>query len=198
MLFLFGATCMLVAGAAALPRARRELSEVGGISRVTLLLALVAYGGLGVSAIAAAYVSEWPLALAVPAAAIGGGALLAAGALLYGTARLQFRSFRLTWGLSTDRLVTDGVYAWSRNPQSVGWALVLLGAGLMGRSGSTLALAMLYWISCLVWVPLEERALHDQLGKHYDDYRRRVPRYFGLPRDRLGGRSGGAVSKFCS
>ncbi len=193
MLFVFGATCMLVAGAAALPRARRELSEVGGISCVTLLLALVAYGGLGASAIAAAYVSEWPLAFPVPAAAIGGGALLAAGALLYGTARLQFRSFRLTWGLSTDRLVTDGVYAWSRNPQSVGWALVLLGAGLMGRSGSTLALAILYWTSCLVWVPLEERALHDQLGKHYDDYRKRVPRYFGVPSDRLGGRSGGAV-----
>ncbi len=163
------------------------------MSRVTLLLALVAYGGLGASAIAAAYVSEWPLGLPMLAAAIGGGALLGAGALLYGTARLQFRSFRLTWGLSTDRLVTDGVYAWSRNPQSVGWALVLLGAGLMGRSGSTLALAVLYWTSCLVWVPLEEHALHDQLGKHYDDYRKRVPRYFGVPRDRLGGRSGGAV-----
>ena len=34
MLFVFGATCMLVAGAATLPRARRELSEAGGISRV--------------------------------------------------------------------------------------------------------------------------------------------------------------------
>ncbi len=193
MFFVFGASCMLIAGAAALPRARRELFEDGGISRVTLLLALVAYGGLGASAIAAAYVSEWPLGLPVLAAAIGGGGLLGAGALLYGTARLRFRSFRLTWGIRTDRLVTDGVYSWSRNPQSVGWTLMLMGAGLMGRSGSTLALGLVYWTSCLLWLPLEERALHRQLGKHYDDYRKRVAKYLGVPRDRLGGRFGGAL-----
>ncbi len=193
MFFVLGTSCMLLAGAAALPRARRELSEVGGISGVTLILVLVAYGGLAASAIAAAYVSEWPLAVPVLAAAIGGGVLLAAGALLYGTARFSFRSFRLTWGLRTDRLVSDGPYAWSRNPQSVGWTLMLLGAGLLGRSASTLALGLVYWISCLVWVPVEERVLHDRLGKHYDDYRKRVPRWFGVPRERFGGRSGGAV-----
>ncbi len=70
---------------------------------------------------------------------------------------------------------------------------MLLGAGLMGGSGSTLALGVLYWTSCLLWLPLEERALHRQFGKRYDDYRKRVPRYLGVPRDRLGGRSGGAV-----
>ncbi len=193
MFFVLGTSCMLLAGAAALPRARRELSEVGGISGATLILVLVAYGGHAASAIAAAYVSEWPLTVPVLASAIGGGVLLAAGALLYGTARFAFRSFRLTWGLRTDRLVSDGLYAWSRNPQSVGWALVLLGAGLMGRSGSTLALAVLYWTSCLVWVPLEERVLHERLGKQYDDYRKRVPRWFGVPRVGLGGRPGGTV-----
>ena len=193
MFFALGTSCMLLAGAAALPRARRELSEVGGISGVTLLLSLVAYVGLVTSAVAAAYVGEWQFAVPVLPAAIAGSVFLVAGALLYGTARLTFRSFRLTWGLMTDRLVSDGLYAWSRNPQSVGWTLMLLGAGLLGRSASTMALGVVYWTSCLVWVPLEERALHDRFGKQYDDYRKRVPRWFGVPRDRLRGRSGGAV-----
>ena len=193
MFFVLGTSCMLLAGAAALPRARRELYDVGGISSGTLLLALVAYGGLAASAIAAASVSEWPLAVPVLVAATGGGVFVAVGALLYGTARFAFRSFRLTWGLRTDRLVSDGAYAWSRNPQSVGWALLLLGAGFLGRSASALALGVLYWTSCLVWVPQEERALHERLGKKYDDYRKRVPRWFGVPRDGLRGRSGGAV-----
>ena len=149
---------------------------------MTLLLVLVAYGGLAASAIAAAYLGEWPLGVPLPAAAIGGGIVLAAGALLYGTARFAFGSLQLTWGLRTDRLVCDGLYARSRNPQSVGWTLMLLGAGLVGRSGSTLALGLVYWTSCLIWVPLEERVLRDRWGKQYDDYRKRVPRWFGVSR----------------
>lgn len=188
MFFILGTSCMLLAGALALPRARTELSGVGGISGVTFLLVLVAYGGLAASAIAAVYVGEWPLVVPVLPAAIGGVVLLSAGTLLYGTARLAFRSFALTWGLATDRLVSDGLYAWSRNPQSVGWTLMVLGGGLLGRSASTLALGVVYWISCVVWIPLEERTLHDRLGKQYDDYRKRVPRWFGVPRDRLRGR----------
>ena len=88
--------------------------------------------------------------------------------------------------------MTDGIYNWSRNPQSMGWALVLAGAGLVGRSGSTLVLAVLYWVSCLVWVPLEERVLQRRFGQTYDEYRRRVPRYVGIPRDGIADGSGRA------
>jgi protein-S-isoprenylcysteine O-methyltransferase Ste14 len=177
----------------ALPRVYRELSEVGRISVTTLLLLMVAYGGLGGCAIAAALVGEWPFAMPASAGIGVGATMVGVGGALCGAAHMQFRSFRLTWGLRTDRLVTEGIYSWSRNPQSMGWALVLAGAALMGRSGSTLALAVVYWVSCLVWIPLEERVLQRRFGQAYDEYRRRVPRYLGILRASIGDRPGRAA-----
>ena len=193
MFFTLGSISIIGVGALALPRVYGELLEVGRVSLTTLILLMVAYGGLGGCAIAAALVGEWPFAMPAPAAIGVGAIMVAVGAALWGAARLQFRSFRLTWGLRADRLVTDGIYNWSRNPQSMGWALVLAGAGLMGRSGSTLVLATFYWVSCLVWVPLEERLLQHRFGQAYDEYRRRVPRYLGVLRDSFGDGSGRAA-----
>ena len=193
MFVALGSISILGAGAVALPRAYRELSEVGRVSHTTLVLLMVAYGGLGGCAIAAAWVGEWPFAMPALTAIGAGTIMVTVGAALYGAARLQFRSFRVTWGLRTDRLVTDGMYSWSRNPQSMGWALVLAGAGLMGRSGSTLVLVVLYWVSCLVWVPFEERLLHCRFGQAYDEYRKRVPRYLGISGDSIADGSGRAA-----
>ncbi len=193
MFVALGSISILGAGSVALSRTYRELSDVGRVSLTTLVLLIVAYGGLGGSAIAAAWVGEWSFAMPALAAIDVGAIMIAVGAALCGAARLQFRSFGLTWGLRTDRLVTDGIYSWSRNPQSMGWALVLAGAGLMGRSGSALVLAALYWVSCLVWVPLEERVLQRRFGQAYNEYRRRVPRYLEVSRDSSADGSGRAA-----
>ncbi len=106
--------------------------------------------------------------------------------------------YRPLWGVSAKhlglatnrgrrrlRLVSQSTKRWLDPDAAGGRAL--------GRSSSTLALGVVYWTSCLVWVPLEELALHDRFGEQYDYYRKRVPRWFGFPRDRLRGRSGGAV-----
>lgn len=63
-------------------------------------------------------------------AALGAGAgvlLTAVGAAMYLSAVYAYRSFKRLQGLDTTRLVTHGIYRWSRNPQSVGWVLVLVG-----------------------------------------------------------------------
>lgn len=173
---------MLVAGGLALRRARREMPEAGRISRATFALAFVAYVGVTASAFGAAFSREWPFTPESPAVRLTGGMLIVSGGLLYGVARLQFRSFRRTWGLQTDRLVTGGVYAWSRNPQCVGWFLVLVGTGLCGRSISGLLLAGVFGASCLASVPLEERFLYRRFGPVFEEYRERVPRFLGMPR----------------
>ena len=116
---------------------------------------------------------------------ISAGALpVVAGGTLYLAARLHFGSFRLTWGLDTSRLVTTGIYRFSRHPQSLGWILVLTGTGVMGRSTVGLLLAGVYGWTCLVWLPIEEGILEQRFGSEYRRYLAATPWFLGLPRDR--------------
>ena len=110
-----------------------------------------------------------------------------AGASLYIAARIEFRSFRRTWGLDSDRLVTTGIYRFSRNPQTLGAVLFLAGASLAGRSAVAVLLVTLLWGASLIWLPIEEKVLEHQFGDKYRGYRDAVPRYVGRQRKRTRG-----------
>ena len=110
--------------------------------------------------------------------------MVAAGLIGYSAARREFGSPRRNWGMQTDRLFTTGPYAYSRNPQLIGWALVLLGAAIAGCSGAALALAAIYWTGCLFTIRAEEQALERVFGEEYRRYRATVPRYMRLQRFR--------------
>ena len=179
---IVGAGCFLIGGALFLGRAPSELARKGRVSFFTFLAAFIAYAGLWLSVLVAAWHSYWPLPIPHESAWAFGGLLAFLGATVYLTARFQFRSFRLTWGLSAHRLVTTGLYRFSRNPQLVGWGLLLVGVALAGRSGAALLLAAMYSLSCLVSVPVEERALVRNYGAAYETFKSSVPRFFGLPR----------------
>ncbi len=141
-----GAAFLAAGGLIALRRAPVERARSGQVTVPTVIAAYVAYLGPSVCLVLASWWSPWPLppprGLAYPI----GGALLVAGLVGYIAARREFRSLRRNWGMRTDRLVTTGPYAYSRNPQLMGWALVLLGAAIEGRSGAALALAAIYWV----------------------------------------------------
>ena len=155
---------------------------------VFLFLVCIVDGVLGLCALLAAWKGVWPVAIPPFVAYTVGAITAVAGAALYGAARMCFGSFRQAWGLTMDRLVTDGVYRYSRNPQLVGWLLIITGASMAGRSGGALILAAVYALSCLVWIPVEERILERRFGEEYRKYRDAVPRYLGLPRhNRAGG-----------
>ncbi len=97
-------------------------------------------------------------------------------------ARIEFRSFRRTWGLENDRLVTTGIYRFSRNPQTVGAVLFLAGASLAGRSMVAALLVTLLWVASLIWLPVEEKALERLFGDQCRRYRNTVPRTVGRRR----------------
>ncbi len=78
--------------------------------------------------------------------------------------------------------VASGVYRWSRNPQNVGWAVVYVGAALFGRSGLALVLAGLFWVSFLIYLPLEEEHLGRIFGNEYREYAFRTARFWGRAR----------------
>jgi protein-S-isoprenylcysteine O-methyltransferase Ste14 len=119
-----------------------------------------------------------------PALAAGAGVVFAVlGAAIYLSAIYAYRSFKRLQGLDTTRLVTDGIYRWSRNPQAVGWTLVLVGAGLVRESAMVLLLAGGLWLAFRLYLPVEEELVHRLFGDAYERYRRRTHRYFGPPRE---------------
>jgi len=77
-----------------------------------------------------------------------------------------------------DDLKTDGLYAWSRNPQYVADMAIIVGWAVL--SASTWAVAFAFMAVFVLGIaPLaEEPWLEENYGQQYRDYRAKVRRYF--------------------
>lgn len=107
--------------------------------------------------------------------------LIVIGSLISIAGVIEFRSFKIMSGLTADKMVTTGIYRWSRNPQNVGWGLVLIGIALTGRSGVALMLAFVFWFFIHFYiVNVEEEFLKKSFGNSYENYYATTPRYLGL------------------
>ncbi len=77
-----------------------------------------------------------------------------------------------------DRLVTQGLFAHSRNPLYLGNFLAMMGLFVVHGSGGALLLgAAFYTIAYLAIVAAEEDYLRQRYGADYEAYLRRVPRF---------------------
>jgi protein-S-isoprenylcysteine O-methyltransferase Ste14 len=76
-------------------------------------------------------------------------------------------------------LVTDGVYAWTRNPGFLGLWMALTGIGVaFALDWLLIVIIPACALVSRVVVQREELFLEQKFGKAYLDYKRRVPRYF--------------------
>jgi protein-S-isoprenylcysteine O-methyltransferase Ste14 len=76
------------------------------------------------------------------------------------------------------RLVTNGLYGYTRNPIYLGYALILAGTCIMLGASCLLVPPLIFVIVVDQWIiRAEERALFRKFGKEYDDYRSRTPRW---------------------
>ncbi|HEX5068746.1 MAG TPA: methyltransferase [Vicinamibacterales bacterium] len=156
----------------------RDLQSPGQLSRPSFLALFGAYSCLSVGPMLAAWQGVWPLPVPTTAAVVAGAICAVTGGAIHVISRVQFRSFRLAWGLALDRLHTGGIYRFSRNPQVIGLSLFLGGVALLGRSGAAMCLVLLFWLCSRVWIGLEERALVNHFGETYQRYQAAVPRFF--------------------
>ncbi len=83
----------------------------------------------------------------------------------------------------TQKLLTPGLYAFTRNPMYLFELAFWLGWALFYGSIAVL-LGFLFWFAMFnfVVVPREERDLEARFGDAYRAYKVRVPRWLGLPR----------------
>jgi protein-S-isoprenylcysteine O-methyltransferase Ste14 len=124
--------------------------------------------------------------LAVRSDAIGwlAGAICAAGLALHVWSNVTLARGERQATAGTSPLVTDGPFRYVRNPIYLAGITLLLGVGLLypGWEPTDLIVPLVllvYFHFAVVWV--EEPALRQQFNPAYQEYCRRVPRWFPAP-----------------
>ncbi len=90
--------------------------------------------------------------------------------------------FELGWMESSGRegeLRTDGIYKYTRNPQSVGFATFIVGTLLAVNSKELAAHGLLTPLIYLLFPFAEEPWLREQYGDEYERYCAQTPRFAG-------------------
>lgn len=134
----------------------------------------------------------YPLRLStwIPRAAtlVAGIAFLVAGLAVVTITRRQFRAAAQPTdpGFPTTRLITHGVFSWSRNPLYLAGMLIFLALGMLLNSLWLLVLAIPTIVALhLVLIVPEERYLAAKFGPAYYEYARSVRRWIGRRQPRL-------------
>ncbi len=79
-----------------------------------------------------------------------------------------------------DRLVRTGVFARSRNPMYLGFALLLAGVAMVIGTLSAWIGPFAFLVAADRWyIPFEEERMRTTFGEEYERYRAEVPRWIG-------------------
>ena len=76
-------------------------------------------------------------------------------------------------------LVTDGVFAFSRNPMYLGMMLLLTGLAFIADNGFAWLVVVAFWLIIrFAFIRREERLMADTFGDAYNEYKSNVRRWF--------------------
>lgn len=104
--------------------------------------------------------------------------LLGAALVLWSLAAFRAKRTPLEPWKSSKAIVSDGPFAWSRNPVYIGLAIIQVGIGVWSDRLAVIALVVVpaLLIASMV-VPREEAYLRRKFGQVYEDYCSRVRRW---------------------
>lgn len=109
-----------------------------------------------------------------------GVVLIAAGIMIWFTGAVRSD---MDDHIKENRLKTDGIYAWVRNPMYSGWWMMITGISLMWHNLWLIPVFFVNWgIMTAVLRSTEEKWLRDLYGQEYEDYCKRVNRCIPLKR----------------
>ena len=123
----------------------------------------------------------WPFEpLTEPWHLISGGTIIAIAIVMFGAALATFRRYSESFDIRkpTQKLVTDGIYATSRNPAYLAMLIAIFGIGCAANS-LAIMLATIPSFAVFNWytIPWEEGRLRRTLGAEYIRYSERVRRW---------------------
>jgi protein-S-isoprenylcysteine O-methyltransferase Ste14 len=154
-----------------------EGARKSGLSRIGILLQMIAFAGTGFGGVKPALAPFSPAALAgaVAVALLMGGAIL----LFAAATRAMGANWSVTARTRADHeLVTQGVFARLRHPIYTGMALFLAAEAIaFGHEANLLIGLPLFIAGTWIRISEEERLLHERFGASYDAYARQVRRF---------------------
>jgi protein-S-isoprenylcysteine O-methyltransferase Ste14 len=96
------------------------------------------------------------------------------GARQFSRVETEINTFR-----TPGRLVTNGLFRFSRNPMYLGFFLSLLGGAIGLNTVPALVPPLVFFLAAQLWyIPYEERMAGEAFGEEYEEYKRRVRRWF--------------------
>lgn len=116
---------------------------------------------------------------------IFGSCLAVTGTLILGLGFKKFKSFARVDGQKVDQLISEGIYRFTRNPQIIGYGLIVLSVPFIWNSLFASIVTLVYWVGIKKMIMVEEEHLHRVFDQEYGEYCKRTPRYFGTFRDFL-------------
>lgn len=160
-------------------RGRPGILGIGPFAGVALLLyAVVVRSRFGAGSYFSWGPSSRPLRLAAAVVAI------LVGSVAY---VLSLRALRRARG--QNKLAKNGPYRYTRHPLYASWVFGFLPAlGLVSQCWLQMGLIVVGYAAFRMLVPLEERALEDEFGEGYAEYRAVTPCIVPLPRRRPKGK----------
>jgi len=81
-----------------------------------------------------------------------------------------------------DKVITKGLYRFSRNPMYIGMLLMQIGLGIACSSWLYLLLTVVLAIMLNAVAPSEERYCFYRYGDDYQEYMNKTPRWIGIPK----------------
>ena len=100
--------------------------------------------------------------------------------MLVGALSLLWRKTTLHPGHTPQRLVTGGIYRYTRNPIYLGMLFILFTIPLMAMQPRLLIFTLIYFVVMDFYViPREEKIIRNGFGTDYAVYQRRTRRWLG-------------------
>lgn len=162
-----------------LRRVRLDYEQDGVIADPTVWAVWLSYGLLAAAVIAAAAFGTWALGISWVASLAIGLPLLVVGIAIDVAGVISMDSLARMNGQDPDRLITEGAFRYSRNPQNVGIGIAGVGLALLGDSGLALALVVVSIAVFRAYLVFEEQHLERVFGEEFRRYNQRTPRWLG-------------------
>lgn len=156
---------------------KRDYEKHSGLSPISYILEIIVFA-IHANILWFAIPAKWPYFPALPdnpSLVVVSGIVGVIGVIVLLISWFGLGS-KTSLGMDKDQLCTSGLYQYSRNPQLVGYGLILISFVILYPSWSSILWIILYVILASFMIISEEEFLERKYKEEYRLYREKVPR----------------------